>query len=1058
MLEFRPPLIGREAELSFLLQHLERARSGHGGTVLVSGEVGIGKTRLLEELKARARSMRVQVLAGFSLYESLTPYMPFFEALRSGGLEHLLAEHAPRIEGVYLLTDTGLLIKSVVRTESTKLDSDVFAGMLSTVNNFVRESLAKLRVDEGGDAMRRLDYGDYSILVEHGAGINLAVIITGKETEFLISDMKSGLEDVHREYGKRLGPWSGEEQDVAGLESLLLPLLAKYDGLSYAEADPQARRDLLFENVSLGLTRQTTMSAVLLCLEDLQWADPSTLALVHYIANTASKRGLLIVGTYRPEDLTSEDGRTHHLTVALQRMSRDNLFETMKLERLPEDSSAVIIRSLLEAPDLDRVIVHRLHTEAEGNPFFTIELTKLMVEEGILRRADAGWIAVRDLAQADIPVRIHDVVARRVTRLDEDLRSVLDCASVIGEEYNSDVLASALHIEKMSLLKALAILERRHRLVRPRNGHYRFDHVKIKEVLYDDLPAELRMEYHWSVATAMEGLEDATGSKAGDIAFHYLRSKTRNKALPYLLKAAKAAAREFANTEAIRFYSEALEVTEEKGNRMEILVNIGELHSVRGSYGESLESYEKAVELADNSTEKARILAKIADIYYRRGEIEESLRRGIQALNLVPEDAIRERALAFNTIGAAYNHRGDIRRALENLDRAMELWERTKHEGGTVRCLNLIGTSYYFTGEFSKAVENLEKALRVSEEIGDVRSRRAPLNNLGNLRGSRGDLEGALECYKGTLFIAEKTGNQDSVAGSLVNIGLLYAERGDFERALTHMNKALAIAEGIGALLLVAISRGSMAAVRFRLGEYGTALAESRRCLELAERVQSPEQVAECLETMGNIMRKIGDNDGALSSYRRCLAIAEESGYRERTASCLSSVGNFHYETGNFDAALDAYSNALAIGKEVGIHAAIRDASYGIASILLEKGESNEAEAYATRAFESISGDAKNEVALRERLLGKIHRERKKWIAATKCLEESVRLFGELKMRPDEGESEYELGLTYKLSGDHEKSKEHLEVAISTFEMLGQSMSLKKARQALEARDSSARS
>src|SRR5437870_8402356 len=185
VLEFRAPLIGREAELSSLLENLERARSGHGSTVLISGEAGIGKTRLLDELKAIARSMGVHVLAASSLYESLTPYMPFVEALRSGGLENLLVEHAPRIEGMYLLTDTGLLIKSAVRAERTTLDSDVFAGMLSTVSNFVGDSLAKLRLEERADTMHRLDYGDYSILLEQRDHTVLVAVVTGTATESL---------------------------------------------------------------------------------------------------------------------------------------------------------------------------------------------------------------------------------------------------------------------------------------------------------------------------------------------------------------------------------------------------------------------------------------------------------------------------------------------------------------------------------------------------------------------------------------------------------------------------------------------------------------------------------------------------------------------------------------------------------------------------------------------------------------------------------------------------------------------------------------------------------
>src|SRR3989475_1730453 len=248
VLEFRPPLIGREAELSSLLEHLERARSGHGSTVLVSGEAGIGKTRLVEELKVIAQSMGVLVLAASSLDERIRPYMPFVEALRSGGLENLLVEHAPRIEGMYLLTDTGLLIKSVVRADRTNLDSDVFAGMLSTVGNFVGDSLAKLRLEESKDTMRRLDYGDYSILLERQNHTILVAVVTGTETEFLVDDMGETLAEAERTFGGRLKTWDGDEEAVSAVADLMVPLLDKYDGASLGNQNPKAERDLLFES------------------------------------------------------------------------------------------------------------------------------------------------------------------------------------------------------------------------------------------------------------------------------------------------------------------------------------------------------------------------------------------------------------------------------------------------------------------------------------------------------------------------------------------------------------------------------------------------------------------------------------------------------------------------------------------------------------------------------------------------------------------------------------------------------------------------------------------
>jgi len=134
-------MVGREDELKELQAYLDRAAEGEGNTVFISGEAGIGKTRLVNELKQIAQSKGYQILSGNSMYESLTPLMPVMEALRSGGLESLFAEEAPKVEAVYLVTHSGLLIKEVVRQE-TKLDPDIFSSVLTTLSEFASQSLS----------------------------------------------------------------------------------------------------------------------------------------------------------------------------------------------------------------------------------------------------------------------------------------------------------------------------------------------------------------------------------------------------------------------------------------------------------------------------------------------------------------------------------------------------------------------------------------------------------------------------------------------------------------------------------------------------------------------------------------------------------------------------------------------------------------------------------------------------------------------------------------------------------------------------------------------------
>jgi predicted regulator of Ras-like GTPase activity (Roadblock/LC7/MglB family) len=248
------------------------------------------------------------------------------EALKSGGLESLFVEEAPKVEAIYLVTHSGLLIKDVVRQE-TRLDSELFSSVLTTLSEFASQSLSTL-IGEGQEGtLNTLGYENYRILIESGKNTNLVVIISGKENEFLINDMREIFLGMNKKYGNVLEDWDGDRDKVAGIEVLLKTLVTsgKYDGIYYGKEDPKIRRNLLFENVSLGLMRQAQQTPTLLCIEDLQWADPSSLALMHYISRNTRKYGLIILGTYRPEDVVAINGKDHPLVGTMQLMEREDL-------------------------------------------------------------------------------------------------------------------------------------------------------------------------------------------------------------------------------------------------------------------------------------------------------------------------------------------------------------------------------------------------------------------------------------------------------------------------------------------------------------------------------------------------------------------------------------------------------------------------------------------------------------------------------------------------------------------------------------------------------------
>lgn len=527
------PLVDRVQEFEELKTHLSKATQGQGNLVFIAGEAGVGKTRLVDELKTYAQSQGIQILQGWSLYESLTPYMPFVEALRSANLDYLFSrEEPPKVECVYLITDTGLLIKDETR-EDTKLDSTIFAGMLTAVGDFVKDSLTMLSGEERKETLDTLGYEKYRILIESGKNTNLVVILTGRENEFLVNDMREVLVNVNKKYGNILKAWDGDDNSVRGIENVLKPLITsgKYDGIDYAKDDPQIKRNRLFENISLGIERYAKVTPSILCIEDLQWIDPSSLALMHFVARNTKKCNLLILGTYRPEDVAATvDGKPHHLIEAMQVMSREDIYQKIELKRLEKEYMDDMLSSLLGKTNFTDEFMKQLYLETEGNPFFIVSLLRMLIDEKSIKIRDDVWILSKKLEEMNIPSKVHDVIVRRLNRVKEDSREILDFAAVIGEEFTSDILANSMKLDKVHLLKQLRTFEQSHKLIRSIRQKYKFDHAKIKEILYSKIPEELRMEYHAIIADSIENLnKDNLDNVIEDLAFHYYYGKDKDK-------------------------------------------------------------------------------------------------------------------------------------------------------------------------------------------------------------------------------------------------------------------------------------------------------------------------------------------------------------------------------------------------------------------------------------------------------------------------------------------------------------------------------------------------
>jgi len=490
-------LVGREQEMTFLRDRYQEVLAGHGTLVLVSGEAGVGKTRLIEEFAHRLRWEGVRVLWGRCYeFERIVPYQPISEALQT-------------------------VLSTLTPTDLANLPS--------------------------------------WILTE--------------------------------------------------LARLLPELSERCPGISSGTAVPLDQEQAhFFEAVALFLAGLAEKAPLALILDDLHLAANSTLEMVHFLTRHLAGRAVLIVGTLRPESIGQ-----HRLFQELQRqLSCDDLAWSLNVAGLSPQAVAALILEMSGSGTAIAPLARRLYEETEGNPFFLIETVKSLFEAGLVCMERGAWQGdFEQISQAKLPLPsgVSEAIQTRVSRLGQRVRQALQVASVLGREFDLQLLSAASKRDEEATLEILDVLLRRG-FVDEGSGvlgrDYVFHHHKIQEVIYAGLPIRRRQHLHARVGKEIERQYalDAEGV-AGELAFHFQEGRLVDKALApkavrYLLLAGDQARLVYAHREAIDFYTRALTLQKEQGDHgaaARTLMKLGLTYHIGFEFVQAQRAFQKGFSL-----------------------------------------------------------------------------------------------------------------------------------------------------------------------------------------------------------------------------------------------------------------------------------------------------------------------------------------------------------------------------------------------------------------------------------------------------------------------------
>jgi tetratricopeptide (TPR) repeat protein len=495
---------------------------------------------------------------------------------------------------------------------------------------------------------------------------------------------------------------------------------------------------MLYAAVTGILEAASAETPVVLVLDDLHWADkPSLQLLRHLVAHSATQR-LLIVGTYRDAELSS----AHPLEQVLAAFHREPAGISIIGINGFDGAGVIAFMEAAAGHPLDEAgvsLAQHLSRETDGNPFFVSEMLRHLSESGAIFQdpATGRWVATGD-EQLALPRSVRTVISTRVSHLGEDATKVLATASVIGRDFDLELLAAASAVDEDEVVDVLERAERADVVqeVDGQSGRYTFSHALIQHTIYNDLSATRRTRMHHQVGEAMERIHpNEPDEYAGELARHFLlapKPTYATKAITYARRAGDAAARALAPDDAVRFFSQALELASQTagtdpGLRLDLLIALGTAQRQAGvaAFRETLlEAARGARAIGDTERLVAAVVANNRFFFTSLGEVDADKVELLEsALDALPETDTPQRAMLLAILCTEFEYGTSRERCLALAEEAKAMARRLGDEATLLEVLGRCGSATDSPSGLAGQLEEIDERMALAEKLNDPLNR-----------------------------------------------------------------------------------------------------------------------------------------------------------------------------------------------------------------------------------------------------------------------------------------------------------------------------------------------
>lgn len=682
--------------------------------------------------------------------------------------------------------------------------------------------------------------------------------------------------------------------------------------------DASARRKKVFDAGRAITLRGAALRPLVLVFEDLHWIDTSTEEYLDSLMDSVAGVRLMLI-------------LTHRIGYSLPFGSR-SFYTTLTLRSLSEAETLQMAGRVLGTEQFPRELRAALMEKAEGVPLFVEEVTKTLLDLGVLRRENGGYRMVKGISDVSVPDTIQGIIMARLDRLGEDGKRTVQLASVIGRQFMQRLLERIAGLTGqlegvLAELKALEIIYEQGLLPEPA---YIFKHAVIQDVAYNSLLREHRKELHRAVGTAIEELyADRLADHYAELAHHFARAEEWKKAMDYSVLAGERAGHAFANAEAKAHFGRALEVAGKLTPPPDppVLVSLHQKHGavlmVLAEYEEAVAEYLRALELVRRVGDRRaeiEILVALSTVYLQYHQPKPSIQYMDQALAIEPElndRSLRAFCLAQRVIVRAGGY-GHIPETVADAEEALRLAGEIRSPRRLAQTLGWVGGLFQWRGEFDRSLECLHRAVEVAgrEHAGFVFGQAA--FQIGNAYTGKGEYEEALRWYRRLGDYASAAGDKfwlsrvpnviggvhlevfdlddairlnlegDEVAQklfpwpeprghSLLKAGLAHLYRGEHGPADEFFRRAWALLELDIWLrwrwhMPLLRARGELALAE---GRHDEAWTHAEQSLQMATESDSRKHVARAQRLQGEILAAMGDLEGGARLLEESVQLAE---------------------------------------------------------------------------------------------------------------------------------------------------------------------------------------